>query len=133
MSNQVVQGAWVKIAGKWDEKGEAEIERVKSYLETCKNIDDLLIPLEDWGFNYDLGIYRCQEGFVYFYEKDDEEGFIIELKVFPTLDEVKKAWDEDIETIADEIRDLAKNYSNEDVRMELMELVNEIRGHRWFV
>ncbi len=67
MSNQVIQGTWVKISDTWDEKETAEIERIKSHLETCKNIDDLLIPhLEDWGFSYELGIYRCQEGFVYF-------------------------------------------------------------------
>ncbi|MGC9108615.1 MAG: hypothetical protein ACP5IE_10570 [Infirmifilum sp.] len=132
MSNQLIQGTWMKISGTWDEKGMAEIERVNSYLERCKNIDGLSIPLEDWGFNYELGLYRCQKGFVYFYETDDEKGFAIKLGVFPTLDEVRRAWDEDIESIANEIRDLAKNYSNEGVRMELMGLVNEIRGHKWF-
>lgn len=118
------------IQGTWKKGEETKIEYVEKLLASCQNINDLEIPyLEDWGFRYELGIYRCGDSHVFYFEGDDEEGFTIRLEDYQSLNEAKKAWNDAIETIVNEIRDLANNYEHhEEIRTELLNLAKEIKS-----
>jgi hypothetical protein len=100
-----------------------------SYLDTCKKVDYVHIDVSEEE-NYALEIYDCDLGYVYYYAGTLSENSLVIARRVNDLKEAYEMWNEDIEEIANDIRERAANYASAEIQERLTKLAEEIESYK---
>ncbi len=103
-------------------------DALETYLNKCKEIDYVNIDISEEE-SYNIRIYECPNGYVFYLSGNIADMSLVMAQSVKDINEAYRMWNDELQTIADDIRELADNYAGE-IHEKLKELAEEIETHK---